>query len=282
MEEACEPGPALNDIILQCDLDTFKKVVSELSREDLDRQLLAVHALYLRAKRGERAIYHEKLNILDDEVAARKQEDSCQQEDAAQAKLEEKSDVLEPEESCPICLEGFEESVTQLRRQRYMCSHSFHKKCIAQWALTSNECPCCRAVLKPGDPAEDQGELVRISSIFNDLDDADALKRHLVALRLKMQAEVRPLLEDVRGTASCIRREVVEDLGPRLVEWSKEQAAAGIEAGIEAGSLLSKMLQEAAPTARSVWARLGALTGKVRKESGDAVESGDTLLGNRE
>jgi len=47
---------------------------------------------------------------------------------------------------CTICLEGMDEEEGNLFTVS-PCSHTYHKKCIAEWKKGSKKCPCCRGPL---------------------------------------------------------------------------------------------------------------------------------------
>jgi len=47
---------------------------------------------------------------------------------------------------CSICLEGMDEEEGNLFTVS-LCSHTFHKHCIARWKEVSRRCPCCRGPL---------------------------------------------------------------------------------------------------------------------------------------
>jgi len=52
------------------------------------------------------------------------------------------------EENCSICLEPFEDIVSQAP-----CGHVFHKKCIREWLLnTKKDCPNCRSKVYASPP----------------------------------------------------------------------------------------------------------------------------------
>lgn len=47
-------------------------------------------------------------------------------------------------ENCPICLEQLGNEDTRLTCfGKSQCNHTFHRKCITQWLLTSRHCPLC-------------------------------------------------------------------------------------------------------------------------------------------
>lgn len=48
---------------------------------------------------------------------------------------------------CHICLNAYEvdESIASRRGGRDECRHIFHRRCIIQWLMKHDSCPCCRA-----------------------------------------------------------------------------------------------------------------------------------------
>jgi hypothetical protein len=44
-------------------------------------------------------------------------------------------------QECPICYDAI---TSDTGSTRLSCSHSFHLKCIANWIIKSETCPCCR------------------------------------------------------------------------------------------------------------------------------------------
>jgi hypothetical protein len=51
-------------------------------------------------------------------------------------------------EECPICLEIFGELENKNDLCTLRCGHSFHIKCVSDWALKDPTCPTCRGKLK--------------------------------------------------------------------------------------------------------------------------------------
>jgi hypothetical protein len=47
------------------------------------------------------------------------------------------------EESCAVCLDGFEEGKAVV----LPCRHIFHRECIGNWIDLKTSCPVCRAPL---------------------------------------------------------------------------------------------------------------------------------------
>lgn len=54
----------------------------------------------------------------------------------------------EPPHKCCICMAELEEGEELIRLEK--CSHRFHFDCLQSWLRKSNQCPVCRAVVKPG------------------------------------------------------------------------------------------------------------------------------------
>jgi len=50
------------------------------------------------------------------------------------------------EKRCSICLEAMQEEEGDLFTVT-ACSHTYHRKCIAEWKKLSRKCPCCRGPL---------------------------------------------------------------------------------------------------------------------------------------
>jgi hypothetical protein len=50
----------------------------------------------------------------------------------------------ETEDVCCICLIPFEPDDLVGRSANPDCLHLYHQKCIEEWLVKSNECPCCR------------------------------------------------------------------------------------------------------------------------------------------
>ena len=46
---------------------------------------------------------------------------------------------------CPICLVDYIDGDEICRSKNTACSHIFHRRCITEWLLLNDECPCCRA-----------------------------------------------------------------------------------------------------------------------------------------
>jgi hypothetical protein len=45
---------------------------------------------------------------------------------------------------CAICLVEYQDGDEVSWSHNISCDHAFHRDCIIEWLLTSNECPCCR------------------------------------------------------------------------------------------------------------------------------------------
>jgi hypothetical protein len=45
---------------------------------------------------------------------------------------------------CAICLVEYEDGDEISWSHNSSCGHAFHRDCIIEWLLTSDECPCCR------------------------------------------------------------------------------------------------------------------------------------------
>eukprot|EP00658_Telonema_sp_P-2_P020229 TRINITY_DN17993_c0_g1_i1.p1 TRINITY_DN17993_c0_g1~~TRINITY_DN17993_c0_g1_i1.p1 ORF type:complete len:101 (+),score=10.64 TRINITY_DN17993_c0_g1_i1:86-388(+) len=52
-------------------------------------------------------------------------------------------------QDCSICLDGFGRGVECVA---FQCGHYFHKECIKRWTCENDECPNCRAPIKPKAP----------------------------------------------------------------------------------------------------------------------------------
>ena len=48
------------------------------------------------------------------------------------------------ENNCAICLGNYEDGEEISISHNRLCAHHFHKRCISEWLLTHEECPCCR------------------------------------------------------------------------------------------------------------------------------------------
>jgi len=48
------------------------------------------------------------------------------------------------ENTCAICIAPYEDGEEISISHNRLCGHHFHKRCISEWLLTHEECPCCR------------------------------------------------------------------------------------------------------------------------------------------
>ena len=53
-------------------------------------------------------------------------------------------DVALHYQHCAICMEKLEDGVDICSSHDHNCRHVFHRECIFEWLLKSQECPCCR------------------------------------------------------------------------------------------------------------------------------------------
>ena len=53
-------------------------------------------------------------------------------------------------QECSICFENVK-STNTVGTKRLTCGHSYHRDCILEWFITSDECPVCREK-QPDDP----------------------------------------------------------------------------------------------------------------------------------
>eukprot|EP00736_Rhodelphis_marinus_P008795 Rmarinus@m.16730 len=63
------------------------------------------------------------------------------------------ADGEDPDSTCCICLEDYEEG-DELRKM--FCGHRFHKPCIETWGTVKSECPLCKRDLRQAVPAHEQ------------------------------------------------------------------------------------------------------------------------------
>jgi hypothetical protein len=52
-------------------------------------------------------------------------------------------DAIE-KDCCAICLVEYQDGDEVSWSHNRYCGHAFHRDCIIEWLLTSDECPCCR------------------------------------------------------------------------------------------------------------------------------------------
>ena len=70
-------------------------------------------------------------------------------------------------ENCAICMEEYQDGDEIGWSHNEHCTHFFHRKCIHEWLMTHDECPCCRNLYLAF--ADDEEE--------NDGGDADDVER---------------------------------------------------------------------------------------------------------
>eukprot|EP00565_Helicotheca_tamesis_P008685 CAMPEP_0185732176 /NCGR_PEP_ID=MMETSP1171-20130828/15264_1 /TAXON_ID=374046 /ORGANISM="Helicotheca tamensis, Strain CCMP826" /LENGTH=142 /DNA_ID=CAMNT_0028401601 /DNA_START=429 /DNA_END=857 /DNA_ORIENTATION=- len=58
--------------------------------------------------------------------------------------------------SCMICLEPFLVGEDVSWSETMCCRHVFHKKCIEQWLMKHDDCPCCRALYLDTDSTQEK------------------------------------------------------------------------------------------------------------------------------
>ena len=59
---------------------------------------------------------------------------------------------------CAICLADYEEGDTLVGGTTNVCTHEFHRTCIAGWLLQRSGCPVCRRVFLKDDVRKDGNE----------------------------------------------------------------------------------------------------------------------------
>ncbi|KAL2342736.1 hypothetical protein Fmac_004021 [Flemingia macrophylla] len=69
--------------------------------------------------------------------------DSAKTSEIELAKSENPSNLVEEDDTCPICLEEYDEENPKLATK---CDHYFHLACILEWMERSETCPVCDQV----------------------------------------------------------------------------------------------------------------------------------------
>lgn len=157
-------------------------------------------------------------------------------------------------QSCPICMEDFEEVVSACRQIVLTpCFHVFHENCLRGWVVRRRECPSCRWDI-------------------TNLGEKEALAQRVAALAAAPPAGVIDISDDefVVGEATSPAYVIggdEDDLGEASEEGGLGVGAAaggeGDDLGVEGGGL-------GAPSANG-----DVLNGDDVGGEGDAVEEGD-------
>jgi hypothetical protein len=66
--------------------------------------------------------------------------------------------------TCPICYEDITAATGQVALG---CSHSFHLKCVVEWLISHETCPCCR---------REVGDTERVSDLIDDGEDDESIE----------------------------------------------------------------------------------------------------------
>ncbi|KAG9145143.1 hypothetical protein Leryth_008930 [Lithospermum erythrorhizon] len=93
------------------------------------------------------------------------------------------SDVIEPPESCIVCLHEFD-SDDEVRRLMN-CRHVFHKCCLDRWLFHDHKtCPLCRTPFIPEDLEDGFNEKLWVASGISDYygDYSEITKNNFVEL----------------------------------------------------------------------------------------------------
>lgn len=61
---------------------------------------------------------------------------------------------------CSICLDGYESDDAIIQSKN--CSHYFHKECILEWLVKSDECPCCREDMMSEEEVEEAADKIGV------------------------------------------------------------------------------------------------------------------------
>ncbi|KAF8033282.1 hypothetical protein BT93_D2014 [Corymbia citriodora subsp. variegata] len=78
--------------------------------------------------------------------------------------------LVDPPESCAVCLYEFEGRPEEEIRWLSNCRHVFHRECLDRWMdCDQDTCPLCRTQFVPDDMREEFHQRLRAASGFGDL-----------------------------------------------------------------------------------------------------------------
>ncbi|KAK7358595.1 hypothetical protein VNO77_00529 [Canavalia gladiata] len=94
---------------------------------------------------------NEELKESESKVQTDLELDSAKDSEIELPKLGEPINLVEEEDSCPICLEDYDAENPKLATK---CDHHFHLACILEWMERSETCPVCDQDLVFNPPIE--------------------------------------------------------------------------------------------------------------------------------